>query len=361
MSPATEVSAGADGSRCAPRARVRSAGGATSLAISGSGRDAAQARGPGRGRRRAEAGSADEPGAGGDQALKRENFELRRANEILKAASGFSRPSSTQTVRGERVHRHASRPARRRADLSDPGRVGVRVLPARDRRAVSPRASRTSGSPAGSARCMRPTTSATATARVHAQLIREDEHAGRDQVARLMRISGHPRREAAREAVEDHDPRSSGAAAPLISSGATSPHRRRTACGSATSPTSGPGRAGCTSRSSSTCTRWMIVGWQLACHMRTTLVLDALRMALGLRAPGADFQLVAHTDQGSQAGMGSARRQFRAHVGQRETRQAVPRPQDRRARLPVALPAFGGRAGCGRASCRPIRSARCAT
>jgi len=35
----------------------------------------------------------------------------------------------------------------------------------------------------------------------------------------------------------------------------------------------------------------MIVGWQLASHMRTTLVLDALRMALGLRDPGADFQL----------------------------------------------------------------------
>ncbi len=29
----------------------------------------------------------------------------------------------------------------------------------------------------------------------------------------------------------------------------------------------------------------MIVGWQLASHMRTDLVLDALRMALGLRAP----------------------------------------------------------------------------
>jgi putative transposase len=44
----------------------------------------------------------------------------------------------------------------------------------------------------------------------------------------------------------------------------------------------------------------MIVGWQLAANMRTTLVLDALRMALGLRDPGADFQLVAHTDAGSQ-------------------------------------------------------------
>jgi putative transposase len=46
----------------------------------------------------------------------------------------------------------------------------------------------------------------------------------------------------------------------------------------------------------------MIVGWQLATHMRTGLVLDALRMALGLRRPGADVQLVAHTDQGSQGG-----------------------------------------------------------
>jgi putative transposase len=44
----------------------------------------------------------------------------------------------------------------------------------------------------------------------------------------------------------------------------------------------------------------MIVGWQLAGHMRTDLVLDALRMALGLREPGADFELVAHTDAGSQ-------------------------------------------------------------
>jgi putative transposase len=44
----------------------------------------------------------------------------------------------------------------------------------------------------------------------------------------------------------------------------------------------------------------MIVGWQIATHMRTDLVLDALRMALGTRQPGADVQLVAHTDQGSQ-------------------------------------------------------------
>jgi len=45
----------------------------------------------------------------------------------------------------------------------------------------------------------------------------------------------------------------------------------------------------------------MVVGWQLAGNMRTTLVLDALRMALGLREPGADVALVHHSDLGSQA------------------------------------------------------------
>jgi len=44
----------------------------------------------------------------------------------------------------------------------------------------------------------------------------------------------------------------------------------------------------------------MIVGWQLAARMRTDLVLDALRMALGLRGPGADVELVHDSDRGSQ-------------------------------------------------------------
>jgi putative transposase len=43
-----------------------------------------------------------------------------------------------------------------------------------------------------------------------------------------------------------------------------------------------------------------IVGWQFASHMRTTLVLDALRMALHQRAPGADVALIHHGDAGSQ-------------------------------------------------------------
>ena len=43
-----------------------------------------------------------------------------------------------------------------------------------------------------------------------------------------------------------------------------------------------------------------VVGWQFAVHMRTTLVLDALRMALAQRGPGADVELVHHSDRGSQ-------------------------------------------------------------
>jgi len=44
-----------------------------------------------------------------------------------------------------------------------------------------------------------------------------------------------------------------------------------------------------------------IVGWQFACHMRTDLVLDALRMALAQRgSAGADVALVHHSDRGSQ-------------------------------------------------------------
>ena len=43
----------------------------------------------------------------------------------------------------------------------------------------------------------------------------------------------------------------------------------------------------------------MLVGWQLATHMRSDLVVDALEMAVGLRRPKPG-RLVAHTDRGSQ-------------------------------------------------------------
>jgi len=46
------------------------------------------------------------------------------------------------------------------------------------------------------------------------------------------------------------------------------------------------------------CYSRMIVGWQLATHLRTELVMDALEMATGLRQP--EGGLIAHTDRGSQ-------------------------------------------------------------
>lgn len=46
------------------------------------------------------------------------------------------------------------------------------------------------------------------------------------------------------------------------------------------------------------CYSRMIVGWQLATHLRTELVMDALEMANGLRQPAGG--LIAHSDRGSQ-------------------------------------------------------------
>ena len=46
------------------------------------------------------------------------------------------------------------------------------------------------------------------------------------------------------------------------------------------------------------CYSRMIVGWQLAIHLRTELVMDALEMANGLRRPATS--LIAHSDRGSQ-------------------------------------------------------------
>ena len=43
-----------------------------------------------------------------------------------------------------------------------------------------------------------------------------------------------------------------------------------------------------------------VVGWQLAPHMRASLVCDALRMAVSTRPRGADVALVHHSDRGSQ-------------------------------------------------------------
>ncbi len=46
-----------------------------------------------------------------------------------------------------------------------------------------------------------------------------------------------------------------------------------------------------------------VVGWQFARHMRTTLVLDALRMALSTRQRVEEVRLIHHSDRGSQGGL----------------------------------------------------------
>ena len=43
--------------------------------------------------------------------------------------------------------------------------------------------------------------------------------------------------------------------------------------------------------------------------MRTDLVLDALRMALTIRDPGADVTLIHHSDAGSQPGFNRSSQQ----------------------------------------------------
>jgi putative transposase len=47
-----------------------------------------------------------------------------------------------------------------------------------------------------------------------------------------------------------------------------------------------------------------VVGWQFAAHMRTDLVLDALRMALSTRDRVDEVRLIHHSDRGSQYGAG---------------------------------------------------------
>ena len=68
-----------------------------------------------------------------------------------------------------------------------------------------------------------------------------------------------------------------------------------------------------------------VVDWQFASHMRTDLVLDALRMALATRARGADVELVHHSDAGSQyTSLTSARSSTTTTSWRRSGRSATP-------------------------------------
>lgn len=73
-------------------------------------------------RRKAQIDAGERPGLTSQEhseiwRLTRENLELRRANEVLKAASAFLQRSSTAPRRHDRLHRHLPRSVRGRAYL----------------------------------------------------------------------------------------------------------------------------------------------------------------------------------------------------------------------------------------------------
>jgi len=135
--------------------------------------------------------------------------------------------------------------------------------------------------------------------RIHAALLRDGEQVGRDRVARLMRAAGirGAKRRGKPWRTTIGDPRAQKRS-DLVQRDFAAVAPDRLWVGDFTYLRTWEGKVYFSfvidvhSR--------MIVGWQLASHMRTDLVLDALRMALATRQPGADFTLVAHTDQGSQ-------------------------------------------------------------
>jgi len=135
--------------------------------------------------------------------------------------------------------------------------------------------------------------------RMHAALVRDGEQVGRDRVARLMRAAGikGAKRRGKPWRTTIGDP-TAPKRPDLVKRDFTAVAPDRLWVGDFTYLRTWEGRVyfafiiDVYSR--------MIVGWQLATNMRTDLVLDALRMALATRSPGADFTLVAHSDQGSQ-------------------------------------------------------------
>jgi putative transposase len=135
--------------------------------------------------------------------------------------------------------------------------------------------------------------------RMHAALVREGERVGRDQVARLMQAAGLQGAKRRGKPWRTTIPDPAAEKAPdLVRRDFTAQAPDQLWVGDFTYLRTWEGKVYFSfiidvySR--------MIVGWQFASHMRTDLVLDALRMALALRQPGADFTLVSHSDQGSQ-------------------------------------------------------------
>ena len=135
--------------------------------------------------------------------------------------------------------------------------------------------------------------------RVHAELADDyNIRCGRKRVARLMRNAGlvgcHRRKKVwtTKRRPAQRRPR-------LIGSSATSPRLRRTSCGWPTSPTSRHlGRVRLPGHGARRVLHAAFVGWSYANHMRTSLIVDAVDMAVEQRKPAPG--LVHHSDQGTQ-------------------------------------------------------------
>ncbi|MFC3998880.1 IS3 family transposase [Nocardiopsis sediminis] len=230
--------------------------------------------------------------------LRKENAELRRANDILKAASAFFRqgarpaPDEADAVITHLRDDFGVGPVCRELDLSESAYYARRKRPpsARSRRdtELAGHITRIHGASGG----------AYGVRRVHHQLRREGIDAARCTVERLMRtagIEGVIRGQRRRTTV----PESSAVRPPDLVErrfAADRPNRLWVADMTYVRTWSG----------------WvyvafvldvysrMVVGWQAASHMRTELVLDALEQALWARGIHGGSGLVHHSDRGSQ-------------------------------------------------------------
>ena len=133
--------------------------------------------------------------------------------------------------------------------------------------------------------------------RVLAELRAQGHDVGRKRVARLMTAAGLRGRRPPRW-VRTTTPEPTPPAIPIACTG-SSLRQHPTCCGSATSPTSARGKAGCTWRRCIDVFSRRVIGWAMADHMRASLVCDALRMAVATRG-GTVAGVIFHSDRGSQ-------------------------------------------------------------
>ena len=86
----------------------------------------------------------------------------------------------------------------------------------------------------------------------------------------------------------------------MIWSTAASPSPVLIACGFQISPSIPPRKARCISPWSLDAWSRRVVGWSIADHLRSELVVDALDMAIWRRRPDPDSKLIHHSDHGTQ-------------------------------------------------------------